>query len=147
MEIKKIDEEIINAIKKVSLPLSRFAIFVVYFWFGILKVLGTSPANPIVMQLQQATLPFLSFQQFIIIFGLFEMLIGILFLIRGYERLAIALLVMHLITTILPLLVLPQVTWQGFMTPTLEGQYIIKNILIIATAIGIAAHTHMRPMK
>ena len=45
-------------------------------------------------------------------------------------------------TTILPLFLLTTVTWSGFMVPTLEGQYIIKNILIIAAAIGIAANLH-----
>lgn len=147
MNIQTMDQGIMHTIKRVSLPLSRIAIFVVYFWFGILKVLGTSPANPLVMDLQQHTLPFLSFSTFIVVFGIFEMCIGIIFLIRGLERISIALLVLHLITTILPLFVLPQIAWQGFLTPTIEGQYIIKNILIIATAIGIAAHSHMQPIR
>lgn len=147
MSIVKIDHAIIHTIKKISLPLARASIFVVYFWFGALKVLGTSPANPLVMKLQAAVLPFLTFHQFIIIFGFFEMIIGVIFLVRGLERVAIALLFLHLIATVMPLIILPSVTWQSFMTPTLEGQYIIKNILIIATAIGIAAHSHLRPMK
>ena len=57
------------------------------------------------------------------------MIIGILFIVRGLERLAIFLLGFHLITTILPLIFLPQITWQTFLTPTLEGQYIIKNLV------------------
>ena len=58
------------------------------------------------------------------------MLIGILFLIRGLERLVIALLCMHLLMTALPLVLLPQITWHAFLVPTLAGQYIIKNILL-----------------
>jgi len=42
----------------------------------------------------------------------------------------------------MPLILLPQVTWSGILVPTLEGQYIIKNLAIIAAAIGIAAHLH-----
>jgi uncharacterized membrane protein YkgB len=50
-----------------------------------------------------------------------------------------------MIATFLPLFILPQETWSGFLVPTLEGQYIIKNLVLIAAAIGIAAHLH--PMK
>lgn len=67
------------------------------------------------------------------------MIIGIMFLIRKLERPAILLLGFHLITTAMPLFLLPHVTWQGFLVPTLEGQYIIKNILIIAVAITIGS--------
>ncbi len=67
------------------------------------------------------------------------MLIGIVFLIRGMERVAVAFLAIHLITTVLPLMLLPQVTWQGLFAPTLEGQYIIKNVLIIALAFVIVS--------
>jgi len=147
MSLNGIDHKIIHFIKRISMPFSRIAIFVIFFWFGILKIFGTSAANPLVMDLQQKTLPFLSFETFIILFGLFEMLIGIVFLVRGWERLAIALLMFHMITTFMPLIFLKEVTWQGFMTPTLEGQYIIKNLVVIALAIGIAAHSHLRPIK
>jgi uncharacterized membrane protein YkgB len=50
-----------------------------------------------------------------------------------------------MITTFGPLVYLPDEAWQKFLVPTLEGQYIIKNLVIIATAIGIAAHLH--PLK
>jgi uncharacterized membrane protein YkgB len=85
------------------------------------------------------------FDTFLILFGLFEMLIGIMFLIRGLEREVIPLLVFHMITTFMPLFLLPEATWTGMMIPTMEGQYIIKNLLIIAAAIVIAAHLH--PLK
>jgi uncharacterized membrane protein YkgB len=89
----------------------------------------------------------MSFHSFLILFGVFECLIGILFLIRGAERIVIPLLFIHMITTFGPLFLLPQETWSGFLVPTLEGQYIIKNLVIIAAAIGIAAHLHPMPRK
>lgn len=73
------------------------------------------------------------------------MIIGITFLIPRFERLAIALLIPHMIMTTMPLFLLPAITWLSFMTPTLEGQYIIKNLVIIALAIGVAAH--LTPMS
>lgn len=135
--IQKIDRIILGFIKKYYILFARIAIFIVYFWFGALKLFGQSPANPLVENLLKHTLPFIGFHEFIIMFALFEMLIGIVFLIPGLERLAAILLVAHLFTTFLPLMLLPAVTWQGFFTPTLEGQYIIKNVLIVASALVV----------
>ncbi len=135
----------ISLLRKLSIPFARFALFVVFFWFGILKIIGTSPANPLVQNLMESTLPFMTWNVFIVLFSIYEMIIGISFIIPRLERLAIALLIPHMIMTVLPLILLTTVTWQGFMTPTLEGQYIIKNLAIIALAMGIAAHLH--PLK
>jgi uncharacterized membrane protein YkgB len=144
MNIRNIDLEIIHFLGKISVPLARFSIFLVFFWFGILKVLGPnlSPASPLVQNLFEHTMPIMPFSTFIFLFGIFECLIGILFLIPKLERLVIPLLAVHMFTTLMPLILLPQVTWSGVMVPTLEGQYIIKNILIIAVAIGLAARLH-----
>ena len=138
-KIENFDERIIYHTKYLSLPFSRFAIFLIYFWFGALKVFSSSPANPLVAALLSKTLPGVSFSSFIIALGVFEMVIGLVFIIPRLERLAIFILGIHLITTVLPLFLLSQMIWQGFLTPTLEGQYIIKNILIISLAIGIAS--------
>ncbi len=139
------DRSVIGGLQKISPPLARVALFVVFFWFGILKLFFTSPANPLVASLLERTLPFITFPTFIIWFGCFEMVIGILFLIPRLERVAIALLLPHMVMTVLPLVLLPSVTWQYPFVPTLEGQYIIKNVVIIALALGIAAH--LRPMS
>ena len=53
--------------------------------------------------------------------------------------LIIFLLFPHIVMTALPLFFLTGVTWQTNFVPTLEGQYIIKNLLIIALAISLAA--------
>lgn len=140
--LEQFDFWFISFLRKLSMPFARFSLLVVFFWFGILKILGTSPANPMVMDLMNTTLPFMTWNVFIVIFSIYEMIIGIAFIIPRCERLAIALLIPHMIMTILPLIFLKTMTWQGFLTPTLEGQYIIKNLVIIALAMGIAAHLH-----
>jgi uncharacterized membrane protein YkgB len=123
-----------------SVPLGRLSLFVVYFWFGLLKLMDTSPANPLVESLLERTLPFVSFSTFNMGLALFEMLIGILFLIPKATKFVLLLLVIHMATTFMPLVLLPAVTWTSPMVPTLEGQYIIKNLLIISVAIFIAAN-------
>lgn len=145
MNIHKVDVSLIHFFKKNWIPVARFGLFVVFFWFGILKVLGFSPAEPLVEELFSRTIGFMSFPTFLIVFGLYECLIGILFLIKGTERVVMPLLLLHMITTFGPLVFLPESTWMGFLVPTLTGQYIIKNLVIVACAMGIAAQLH--PMK
>jgi len=145
MSIQKIDSSLIHFFRKIFVPSARIGLFIVFFWFGFLKVIGLSPASGVVQRLFENTIPFMEFSTFLVLFGLFECLIGILFLIKGMERVVIPLLLVHMITTFGPLVYLPEETWQKFMVPTLEGQYIIKNVVLIAAAVGIAAHLH--PLK
>lgn len=142
MSLRTFDIHIIKFFHKIFLPWSRIGLFIVFFWFGLLKVLGLSPASGVVERLFENTVPFMSFGVFLVLFGVFECIIGILFLIKGLERLVIPLLLIHMITTFGPLVFLQSETWQSFLVPTLEGQYIIKNVVLIAAAMGIAAHLH-----
>jgi uncharacterized membrane protein YkgB len=137
--IQRIDDCIISRFGKIEVPLARVAIFIVYFWFGFLKLIDASPATPLVQALFEKTINFMPFPTFYFFFSVFEMAIGLLFLIRGFERLAIFLLGLHLITTVLPLIFLPQITWQAFLVPTLEGQYIIKNVIVAALAVVVGS--------
>jgi uncharacterized membrane protein YkgB len=145
MSLQKIDSSLINFFRRIFMPSARIGLFIVFFWFGFLKVIGLSPASGVVQRLFENTIPFMEFSTFLVLFGLFECLIGVLFLIKGAERFVIPLLLIHMITTFGPLVYLPEETWQKFMVPTLEGQYIIKNVVLIAAAVGIAAHLH--PIK
>lgn len=145
-KIQSIDEHLINFFKKIAPMSLHIAIAVIFIWFGALKVFDLSPATPLVEALHNSTfVASWDFKQFMMFFGLFEVLIGILFLIRGAERIVIPLLLIHMVTTIMPLFILPDTVWQSTFVPTLEGQYIIKNIVIIAAAIAIAGN--LQPLK
>lgn len=140
MNIPHIDAKLIKFFQKIAVPMARISLFVIFAWFGALKVFGLSPASELVQELFARTIPFMSFDVFIILFGAFEVLIGILFIIPKAERVVIPLLGIHMITTLMPLIMLPQVTWSGFFVPTMEGQYIIKNLALITCAIVISAN-------
>lgn len=127
-------------LRRISLPLSKVAFFVVFVWFGVLKMLELSPAEGLVHTLYQHTVPFIPWKIFIMVFGAYECLIGVLFLFPGKEKWALYMLIPHMITTTGPLIFLPQMTWKGFLVPNLIGQYIIKNLVIIALAIFISAY-------
>jgi uncharacterized membrane protein YkgB len=140
MTFRDVDVAIVHYAKKCSPYLARVALFIVFFWFGVLKIIGTSPANDLVEMLQVKTLPFLASAPFIGFLGSLEIAIAFLVLFPQWERLTFGLLVLHMVATFLPLVFLPDVTWQGFLTPTLEGQYILKNLVIVALAAVIAAY-------
>lgn len=124
-----------------SIRFARVSIFIIYFWFGLLKLVGESPANTMVKSLFDQTmgkmLPMLDFGQFIIAFAIFEIIIGILFLTPRYEKLGLVLLVLHIIMTTLPLYLVREMVWAKPFVPTLEGQYIIKNLAVLALALCI----------
>jgi uncharacterized membrane protein YkgB len=128
-------------IAEISTFISRAALFVLYFWFGLLKVLEQSPASPLVQSLFDQTIPqifpALSFDMFLVLFGAFEMLVGLLFIIPRAEKVALFLFFLHMITTSMPLFVLPDQIWTQVFVPTLEGQYIIKNLALIACALSV----------
>ncbi len=128
---------LLNWFKKNSVLAARIALFIIYFWFGFLKVIGFSPAGPLVGALFDRTISFVPFQMFYISFAIFECLIGILFLFPKLTRVALVLFFLHMITAFLPLICLPDMIWQTILIPTLEGQYIIKNIALIALAMEI----------
>lgn len=133
------DRSIITLLQRIHQPLARISLFIVFGWFGFLKLSGQSPANTMVADLLKETLPFMGFTTFFALLGLYEVLIGILFVFPKAERFAIALLIPHFFMTGAALFLLPGATWAGFLVPTLEGQYIVKNLLIIALAFSIAA--------
>jgi hypothetical protein len=112
---------------------------VIFVWFGVLKPLGLSPAAALVAS-TVAWLPFLSPSGWVSLIGWWEVAIGITFLFRKTIRLAIALLALQLVGTFLPLVALPGVTFQAGRipyAPTIEGQYIIKNLLIMSAALVV----------
>ena len=117
----------------------RISFGIIFIWFGILKPLGISSAEPLVI----ATVPWLPVFDggtWVSIIGWWEVAIGIAFLFRRTIRVAVALLALQMVGTFMPLVLLPDVTFQAGhfpYGPTMEGQYIIKNLMIIAAALVV----------
>src|SRR3989338_3750010 len=115
-----------NLVTRIHLPISRLALCIIYVWFGVLKLAGLSPAGPLVEHLFNTTLALLMpFDWFYIAFSIFEIIIGIMFIVPRLERVAFVVFILHLVMTSMPLLLLPGGIWQYPFVPTLEGQYII----------------------
>ena len=124
----------------------RTPLFVIFFWFGLLKVIKLSPAQQLVIDTVY-WMPFLSPESWVIVIGFWEMLIGLFFLTKKTTFYAMVLLFLQMSGTFMPLLLLPSITFQNsnYLLPTLEGQYIVKNIIIIASALVIGRHYLNQP--
>jgi uncharacterized membrane protein YkgB len=134
-----LDRNITAFMRRWGTPALRFSLALIFIWFGVLKPLGLSPAAPLV-KATVTWLPFLDADTWLAIIGWWEVAIGITFLWRATVRVAIALMALQMVGTFLPLVMLPEVTFQAGhvpYAPTIEGQYIIKNLLIIAAALAV----------
>ena len=118
--------------------LVRIPLFIIFFWFGFLKIINLSPAQELVMDTVY-WIPFLDAAAWTIIIGIWEVFIASFFLFKRTTLIAMVLLLIQMTGTFLPLVILPEVTFQNSnpFLPTLEGQYIIKNIIIITAALII----------
>ena len=124
---------------------NRLALFVVFFWFGALKVLGLSPAEALVTQLHARTLAaFIPAADFQLVLGLVECAIGLLWLVPGLTRYALLVFAGQMLAAFLPLLLLPDETWQRPLVLSLSGQYILKNVVLLASAGTIYADCRVR---
>ncbi len=141
------DKKIIPFISSWYLFFARVSFFIIYFYFGLVKLIGNSSAGPLVYALERQTLPFIPFNTFYLSFSLFEMLIGVLFLFPRATKLVFILFIVHIATTMMPLFVLPAYSWQSVFIPTIEGQYMIKNLVLIALACSILVNTKSKKSR
>lgn len=118
--------------------IGRVAIFIVFFWFGFLKIIDMSPAKELVEALAAKTIPFVPFDAFYLFLGVWEAAIGVLFLFPRLTKWALGIMLVQMFTTFGPLVFLPKMVWQVFLlAPNLEGQYVIKNVVLIALALFV----------
>lgn len=127
------------------MPVARISIFLIFFWFGFIKLLGLSPASPMAEALTANTVGMQYFDVLFTVLAILECVIGVLFLFPRMTRVVIPLLLFHMLIVCSPLVLVSSYTWTSFLVPTLEGQYIIKNAVVVAVAIGIAAST--KPLR
>jgi uncharacterized membrane protein YphA (DoxX/SURF4 family) len=125
-----------------SILFLRMSLGLVFFWFGALKfVPDLSSAEDLASRtINKLTNDHLSHANSITILATWECLIGVGLIIGKFMRIVLVLLFLQMLGTILPLFFFPTETFIHVpYAPTLEGQYIIKNIVIIAAAMVLLA--------
>lgn len=125
-----------------ALALLRISVGLVYLWFGVLKFFpGMSPAQ----DLAARTIGVLSFGLVpagvaVPLLAVFETVIGAGLVSGRWLRATLLLLLCQMAGTVTPLLLFPHETFTTApIAPTLEGQYIIKNIVLVSAAIVLGA--------
>ena len=125
-----------------AVTLLRCSLGVVFFWFGVLKFFPDfSPAADLAAR-TITTLSFGLVAPGLLLPGLaaWECLIGLGMLSGTCMRATILLLLLQMVGTLTPLLLFPTVTFTHFpLAPTLEGQYIIKNLVLVSAALVIGS--------
>ena len=109
------------------------SISIIYIVFGVLKISLESPIRNLV----EASLPFMSNDNFFRLFGIIEVILGVGLLFKKFrEYFAIAIL-LHLLGTMAGIVLSPQILFGNGLIPTLEGEFVAKNIILISAIILI----------
>ncbi len=125
-----------------------FALGLVYLHFGMLKLFpDLSPAEMIATQtVIRLSWSWLDAQTALWTLAVFECLLGIAFLFRLAPRWVPFVFFAHMAGTCAPLFLLPELTFKiAPFAPTLEGQYILKNLVFIAAAWTVLAPRYSLP--
>ncbi|MEZ4833414.1 MAG: DoxX family membrane protein [Caldilineaceae bacterium] len=133
--VDQLDKRITAWMARYGIVIMRVGLGVVFFWFGVLKLFpGLSPAEDLVRN----TIYFVDPDLFLPVLAIWEALIGLGLITGKYMRATLLLLFMQMPGTALPLVVLPDVVWTVFPYGlTLEGQYIVKNLVLIGAGLVI----------
>jgi len=136
-EFHAIDLKIIAFMSKYGLNFLRYSLVVIFIWFGLLKTVGLSPATELVAK----TVYWFSPTWFVPFLGWWEVIIGLCLLYKPFIRMGIFLMALQMVGTFMPLILLPDIVYSSHIPyVTLEGQYIVKNIVLISAALVIGSH-------
>ncbi|HXG26258.1 MAG TPA: DoxX family membrane protein [Candidatus Binatia bacterium] len=140
--IDRLDRRITSTLARVAVPTLRAALGIVFLWFGVLKLFpDLSPAETLVGRtIEVLTLGLITPAVSVPVLGAWESLIGVGLIVGRGLRGVLFLLAVQMAGTFTPLLLFPGETFSTFpLVPTLEGQYIIKNIVLIGAAMVVGA--------
>lgn len=128
-ELRTLDRTLESWLETYGVSVLRYALAGVFFWFGIVKPFGVSPANPVV----KTGIYFLPFDVFFPLLGWWEALVGLGLLHERTIRFAVYLMVFQMLGTMIPLITAPAMTFVEIpFIPSEVGAYIIKNWVLLS---------------
>lgn len=137
-----IDAAITHWMARNGIFLLRLSIAIIFLWFGALKLFpGVSPAEELAGgSIEILTFGLISAQTGLPILAVWECLIGAGMLMPRFMRFTILMLYIQMIGTFSPVVLMPEVVFDAFpFNLTMEGQYILKNLIVISAALVIGA--------
>jgi uncharacterized membrane protein YphA (DoxX/SURF4 family) len=139
---ERLDRRITSILARIAVPTLRIGLGVVFLWFGALKfVPGLSPAEDLAARtIETLSGGAIGASMSLPVLAVWECLIGLGLLTGIAMRATLFLLFLQMAGTITPLFLFPSETFSQFpIAPTLEGQYIIKNVVLIGAAMVVGA--------
>lgn len=139
---QKLDAAIHRWLVAHSIAVLRMVVGLVFLAFGLLKLFpGVSPAEGLTIKTTDAlTFDLLPGHVAIVLIASLECIIGLLLIIRRWLRLAIFLLAGQLIGVLAPLVLFTGRLFAGpHNAPTLEGQYVVKDLILVAAGFVVAS--------
>lgn len=135
--LNEVDQKITAWMASNGVRLLEIALGVIFLWFGFIKLFpGLSPEELLVKR----TLPFLDPKLVMPALAVVESMIGLGLIFNRFKRLTLLLLFGQMGGTVVPLVILPDVVWNQFpYALSLEGQYIVKNLVLIGSGLVIGA--------
>lgn len=120
-----------------GIRLLRFALAIVFIWFGGLKIAGRSP----VADLVAGTVYWLPPGLFIPFLGWWEFVVGLGLLVGVALRLVLLLFWLQMAGTFLVLVLRPELAFQegNLLLLTTTGEFVIKNLVLIAAGLVIGS--------
>ena len=140
--LEPLDVRITAALARFGVPVLRIGLGVVFLWFGALKFFpGASPAETLAARtIEQLSGGAIGPAVSLPVLATWESLIGLGLLAGRFMRATLFLLALQMLGTLTPLVIFPAETFTTFpFAPTLEGQYIIKNVVLIGAAMVVGA--------
>lgn len=139
---RRLDAHITGWMARHGIHLTRISLGIVFLWFGLIKfVPGWSPAAELATRtISELTANLVPPHLSLPLLAAWESLIGLGLLTGRYLRATLFLLFVQMPGTMMPLILFPGETFRAFpYAPTMEGQYIIKNLVLVAAAIVVGA--------
>ena len=137
-----VDTRVTSWMARYGIIFLRISVGIVFLWFGALKFFpGMSPAQDLAVRtIEIITFGYVPGQVALFILATWETLIGIGLILGVFMRETLLLLFLQMLGTMTPLAFFPHETFTLFpIAPTLEGQYIIKNLVLISAGIVLGA--------
>lgn len=133
--LQAVDGRLIDLAHRHGLMLVRAALGLVFVWFGVLKLTGTSPVSGLVTD----TLFFLPAAPTLAALGIVEVLIGVGLITGLAIRATMLLFFGQMAGTFLTVVVLPGELVQGGnpFALTVLGEFVVKNLVLVAAGVAV----------
>ena len=138
----QLDKHITDWMARHGITLLRVSLGVVFLWFGVLKFFpGLSPAQSLAARtIHTLTFGMVPASVSVPVLAAWECAIGIGLITNLFMRATLLLLFVQMMGTVTPIFLFPNEVFTVLpYAPTLEGQYIIKNIVLVSAGIVIGA--------